>query len=151
MMGMSVSWSVLGVATQVHGIIQAADGPFSCTKGEYFLKGLSHVPPNPHSLLSLLFPPFFFFFLIFQIALKALETVPAELAHYPWDAEEGCCHGTAASPSFAAVPGGRHRSLPGQGLWIPHQGRPFWGPWGFHQGFQQPVPPGASHRSFVTR
>lgn len=140
MMAMSVSWSVTRVATQVHGMFQTTGGwTFLPQQRLIFVERILPCAPKPPQPSQASLSPFF----IFQVVLKTLETTPAEVAHYPWDAEQGCCHGTAASSSFTAAPGGFHRSVPGQGLWIPHQGGPSWGPWGLHRGFQQPLPPGA--------
>lgn len=102
MMGMSVSWSVLRVATQVHGMIQAADGwMFLPHQRIIFVERTLPCAPKPPQPSQASLSPFF----IFQVALKALETTPAELAHYPRDAE-GCCHGTAVSPPSQRFLGG---------------------------------------------
>lgn len=83
------------MVTQVQGMFQAADGWTSLPHQRIIFveRALPCVPKPPQPSQASLSP-----FLIFQVALKALETTPAEAVHYLWDAEEGCCHGTAASP-----------------------------------------------------
>lgn len=137
MMGMSVSWSVLRVATQVHGMIQAADGwMFLPHQRIIFVERTLPCAPKPPQPSQASLSPFFY--------IPSCTQSPRNHSSRACPLSEGCrglLPWHCSIPSFTAVPGGLHCSIPGQGLWIPHQGRPFWDPWGLHQGSEQPVPP----------